>query len=95
MAEDSMDDNRTIEELFDRKISQAIDAKKDQMRDSLREIEANTRKNYEAHLTYHKLMAETAREQGDIQGGVRHQVMIETYESILRSFTMSGSYDKV
>lgn len=88
-------DNRAVEELFDKKINQAIDAKKHEMRGALKEIEHNTRKNYEAHITYHKLMAEAAREQGDIQGAMRHQVMIETYEAILRSFTMSGSYDKV
>jgi erythromycin esterase-like protein len=89
-----MDDNQIAQEIFDRKVTQAIDAKKHQMNEALREIEGNTRKNYEAHVTYHKLMAEAAREHGDFQGAMRHQVMIETYESILRNFTMSGSYDK-
>lgn len=90
-----MDDNQIAQEIFDRKVTQAIDAKKHQMNEALREIEGNTRKNYEAHITYHKLMAEAAREQSDFQVAMRHQVMIETYESILRNFTMSGSYDKV
>ena len=88
-------DNSITEEIFDRKVTQAIDAKKHQMREALKEIEGNTRKNYEAHIAYHKYMMEAAKEQGDIQGAVRHQVMTETYEAILRNFTMSGSYDKV
>lgn len=88
-------DNSVTEKIFDRKVAQAIDAKRHQMREALREIESNARKSYEAHITYHKLMKEAAKEQGDIQGAVRHQVMTETYEAILRNFTMSGSYDTV
>jgi hypothetical protein len=89
-----MDDVQAVENIFESKVSQAIDAKKYQVRQALKHVEDITRKNYEGQITYHKYLKESALEHGDLAAATHHQVMIETFESILRNFSMSGSYDK-
>lgn len=83
------------ENILEDRINKAIDAKRHQVRDALIEIEANFRKSIEGHITYHKYLMEQAKEHGDLAAAIRHQVMIETYEAILRNYSLSGSYDKV
>lgn len=38
---------------------------------------------------------EEARQKGDLALAIHHKVLMETYEGILKNFTMSNSYDKV
>lgn len=54
-----------------------------------------TRDNYQAHITYHKFLLQSAKDHGDIAAATHHQVMIETFEGLLKNFSMSGSYDTV
>jgi hypothetical protein len=84
---------KSIEELFDDRISRAIDAKTHQVNETLKEVEKNFRTSIEGHVTYHKLMMETSRQNGDIPGAIRHQVLLETYEGILKNYTLSSRYD--
>jgi hypothetical protein len=88
-------ETRTIESIFESKVNQAIDAKKYQVREALKSVEKMTRDNYEAHVTYHKFLLQSAKERGDIATATHHSVMIDTFEMLLKNFSMSGSYDKV
>ena len=38
---------------------------------------------------------EEAKKKGDISSAIHHKVMMETYESILKNYSMSNSYDNV
>ena len=85
----------TSEEILDERINKAIDAKKHLVREALKEIESNFRNSMEGHITYHKYLMKEAREHGELAAAIRHQVMIETYESILRNYSLSNSYNNV
>ena len=92
--EDNKPKTKSIEDLFDDRISRAIDAKTHQVNETLKEVEKNFRTSIEGHVTYHRLMMETSKQNGDISGAIRHQVLLETYEGILRNYTLSSRYDK-
>jgi intergrase/recombinase len=81
--------------VFEDRVGKAIDAQKLRVRDALKEIEANYRTSTEAHITYHKHLMEHARAHGDLATAIHHQVMVETYQSILKNYSMSNSYDNV
>jgi predicted transcriptional regulator len=84
----------SVEEAFDDRISKAIDLKKKQTKDVLQEIEANFRKSVEGHVEYHRYLVQQSKEKGDIATAIHHQVMMETYQSILKNYSMSGSYNR-
>ena len=84
---------RTSQETLDDSVSKAIDAKVCQTRDILKEIERNTRISFEGHVTHHKYLMDAAKQRGDIATAIHHQVVMETYQSILKNFSMSGAYD--
>ena len=86
--------NNSVEEAFDDRISKAIDLRKKQTKDVLQEIEANFRKSIEGHVEYHRYLVQQSKEKGDIATAIHHQVMMETYQSILKNYSMSGSYDR-
>jgi hypothetical protein len=90
-----VEDAKTVESIFESKVSQAIDAKKYQVKEALKSVEQMTRDNYQAHITYHKFLLQSAKDHGDIAAATHHQVMIETFEGLLKNFSMSGSYDTV
>jgi predicted transcriptional regulator len=84
----------SVEEAFDDRISKAIDLKKNQTKGVLQEIEANFRKSIEGHVEYHRYLVQQSKEKGDIATAIHHQVMMETYQSILKNYSMSGSYNR-
>lgn len=86
--------NNSVEEAFDDRISKAIDLRKKQTKDVLQEIETNFRKSIEGHVEYHRYLVEQSKEKGDIATAIHHQVMMETYQSILKNYSMSGSYNR-
>jgi len=73
---------------------QAIDAKKYQVREVLKEVESNTKTTFQAHIDYHKFLMEEARQKGDLALAIHHKVLMETYEGILKNFSMSNAYDR-
>ncbi|GEM_PF-2507501 len=82
-----------MDNLMNEQINKAIDAKKYQTREALKEVEKNTRMTFLAHVDYHKFLMEEAKKRADIPSAIHHQVMMETYEAILKNYSMSGSYD--
>jgi hypothetical protein len=48
----------------------------------------------EGHVEYHRYLVEESREKGDLAMAIHHQVMMETYQSILKNYSMSGSYNR-
>ena len=91
----SKNQNSTVDGLLNDRIEEAIDAKKYQIREVLKEVESNTKTSFQAHIDYHKYLMEEARERGDISSAIHHKVLMETYESILKNFSMSNAYDGV
>lgn len=87
--------NKTPVSIMNDRIEQAIDAKKHQMRDVLKEVEKNFQTSIQGHIDYHTFLLAESKKKGDIASAVRHQVLIETYEGILRNYSMSNSYDNV
>jgi len=81
--------------MLNDRIEEAIDAKNYQIREVLKEVERNTRSSFQAHIDYHKFLMEEAREKGDIALAIRHKVLMETYEGILKNFSMSNSYNTI
>lgn len=81
-----------MNEIFDEKVNSIIDAKKQQTKEALREIEKTFRAGIEGHIAYHKLLMESASEQGDLPAVMRCKVMIETYESILENYLPASRY---
>ena len=94
MADTTGRKNNSVEEAFDDRISKAIDLRKKQTKDVLQEIETNFRKSIEGHVEYHRYLVEQSKEKGDIATAIHHQVMMETYQSILKNYSMSGSYNR-
>jgi len=86
--------NNSIEEAFEDRVNKAIDLRQKQTKDILQEIESNFRKSIEGHIEYHRYLVEQSREKGDIALAIHHRVMMETYQSILKNYSMSGSYNK-
>lgn len=84
---------KTINEIFDEKVNSIIDARNQQTKEALKEIEKTFRTGIESHITYHRILMKSAKERGDLPAVMRCQVMIETYESILKSYSLSRSYD--
>lgn len=78
--------------MLDENVNSLIDARNQQTREALKEIEKTFRSGIESHIAYHKLLMESARERGDLPAAMRCQVMIETYESILKNYSLSKSY---
>ena len=91
----SSKNQKSISGLLNDRIEQAIDAKKHQIREVLKEVENTTKASFQAHVDYHKYLMEEAKQKGDIAVAIHHKVLMETYEGILRNFTMSNAYDKV
>jgi hypothetical protein len=85
----------SVTEIFDDRTNKAIDSKRYQVRNRLMEIEANIRKSIEGHITYHKYLMQEAKNVGDMAQAMHHQVMMETYESVLKNYSMSNSYNNV
>jgi len=86
--------NNSVEEAFDDRVNKAIDLRQKQTKDILQEIESNFRKSIEGHIEYHRYLVEQSREKGDIALAIHHRVMMETYQSILKNYSMCGSYNK-
>jgi hypothetical protein len=92
---DSLTKKNLTESVFEDRIGKAIDAQKLGVREALREIEANYRTTTEAHITYHRELMQHAKDHGDIATAIHHQVMMETYQSILKNYSMSNSYNNM
>jgi hypothetical protein len=86
--------NQTESELEDR-VGKAINAQKARVRETLREIEINYQTSTEAHIEYHRYLMGQAKAKGDLARAIHHQVMMETYQSILKNYSMSNSYNNV
>jgi hypothetical protein len=90
-----VNNTKTNNEILDDRIEQAIDAKKHQMREVLKEVEKNTQTSFQGHIDYHKYLMQEAMQKGDIAAAMHHRVLMETYQSLLNNFSMSNSYDHV
>ncbi|AFU60249.1 MAG: hypothetical protein QXX64_06350 [Nitrososphaera sp.] len=91
---DGRTETKILEDLFDDKVNKAIDANRYQVREALKEIERNTRAFYLTNTEYHRRMMEEAKTKGDIATAIHHQVLMETYQGILKNFSLSESYDR-
>jgi hypothetical protein len=80
--------------LFDDRVERAIDASRYRVREALKIVESTTKISFQGHIDYHKYLMEEARRIGDIATAMRHQVLMETYQSILKNFSLSNSYDR-
>jgi len=83
------------ESVFEDRVGKAIDAQKYRVREALKEVERNTRISYQSHIDYHKHLLREAKAHGEVANAMHHQIMVETYQSILKNYTMSNSYDNV
>lgn len=88
-------DRQKLDNFVNERIDKAIDSKQHQIREVLKEVERNTRSSYQGHMDYHKFLMEEARKKGDVALAIHHQVLMETYEGILKNFSMSNSYELV
>jgi hypothetical protein len=92
---DGSSQKKTAYAIMEDQMNKVIDAKRHQIREALKEVEKNTRASYLSHIEYHKYLLEQAKEKGDVATALHHRVMMETYESILKNYSMSNSYDNV
>lgn len=81
-------------EIMNDRIEQAIDAKRQQTRDVLKEVERNFQMSIRGHIDYHKYLMEEAKKNENVALMIHHRVLMETYESILKNYSMSNSYDR-
>ena len=86
---DSEHNSRITNEVME----QAIDEKKRQVREALKEAENRTRTSFQSQNEYHRQMMEEARKKDDIAAVLHHRIMMETYDSILKYFSLSDSDD--
>jgi len=77
------------------RIEQAIDAKRQQTRDVLKEVERNFQKSIQGHIDFHKFLMEEAKKTNDLSSMIHHRVLMETYESILKNYSVSSTHDWV
>jgi len=84
---------KTTFEQLDEDMERAIDAKRHQTREVLKEVEKTFQTSIQAHIDYHKFLMNAAKERNDILSMNRHLILMETYESILKNYSLSGSYD--
>lgn len=84
----------SVDALLEDSVNKSIDTQKYRVREALKEVEKNTRISFQAHIDFHKFLMEEAKAKGDIASAVHHQVLMETYQGILKNFSLSNSYDK-
>jgi hypothetical protein len=76
-------------------MERAIDAKRQQARKVLKEVERNFQITIQAHIDYHKFLTEESKKRNDISTMAHHRILMKTYEGILNNYSMSNSYNNV
>lgn len=77
-------------QLIEDSLKIAFEGKRERMREVLQSAEDSFISNMQAHIIHHKYLLESALEQNDIKRIAYHQIMIETFQSILINYTRAS-----